>query len=421
MLPDTILITDEIPAILEADAESASVLVVDDSKLNRHVLSDLLRDEGHRVTAVSDAREALELIGKRDFDLVLLDVVLPDIDGMHVLARMRRDRRLREIPVIMITGLAELESAARCIQMGAEDYLFKPFDPVLLRARIGASLEKRRLRAMERAYLARLGRDNRRKSEEIEQARLIQDALLPGIAPPCGFLEVTSRQLAATEVGGDYYDFHSHGDDHLGCAIGDATGHGVGAGTMVAITKALLISAVRAAEDGGLEDVASPRRNRLPGVVSHLNDSIYKTGLGEQSNMALMLFDFFRDERGVHVRASGGAMPPVYILRACGGLDSVEIWGAPLGITKSANLEYDDIAFFLNPGDTAVLMSDGLPEVVNPLDVMLDYARLEERLGHIDPAKSAGEILEAVWQIGAGWAEGVALRDDMTVVVLKAS
>ncbi|MGB7952065.1 MAG: response regulator, partial [Candidatus Binatia bacterium] len=129
------------------------LLVVDDDETNRKMLSDRLETEGHRVSVAENGRLALELIQKERFDLVLLDILMPEMDGYQVLQTLKSHPTARDIPVIVLSALDEIESAVRCIEMGAEDYLTKPCNPVLLRARIGACLEKKRLRDQEVAYL----------------------------------------------------------------------------------------------------------------------------------------------------------------------------------------------------------------------------------------------------------------------------
>jgi adenylate cyclase len=128
----------------------ASVLVVDDDPVNRMLLSRSLERDGHRVTTAEDGRQAWETLQRDEFDVVLLDVLMPELDGCEVLERIERDTRLRHLPVIMVSALDELETVVRCIELGAQDYLPKPFNPVLLRARINAGLTKKRLRELER-------------------------------------------------------------------------------------------------------------------------------------------------------------------------------------------------------------------------------------------------------------------------------
>lgn len=137
---------------------SGVVLVVDDSSINRTMLTRHVTQQGHQVSTVGNGRQALERLRSEKFDLVLLDVVMPEMDGYEALERMKADDALRDIPVIMISGLDEIESVVRCIEVGAEDYLPKPFDPVLLRARIGACLEKKWLRDQEVEYLRSVAR-----------------------------------------------------------------------------------------------------------------------------------------------------------------------------------------------------------------------------------------------------------------------
>jgi adenylate cyclase len=132
------------------------ILVVDDNRMNRLQLARGLQLQGHTVALATNGREALETIREEPFELVLLDIIMPEMDGYQVLAHMKHDDALRDIPVIVISALDEMESVVKCIEMGAEDYLSKPFDPVLLRARIGASLEKKWLRDQEQAYLKQL-------------------------------------------------------------------------------------------------------------------------------------------------------------------------------------------------------------------------------------------------------------------------
>lgn len=144
----------------DADAgrttEVGRILVVDDNESNRDLLGRRLAHEGHDVVLASSGRGALDLLADETFDLILLDLLMPEMNGIEVLEHLKGDERLRGVPVIMVSGLSETEAVIRCIEAGAEDYLPKPFNLVLLRARINACLERKRWRAREQEYLARL-------------------------------------------------------------------------------------------------------------------------------------------------------------------------------------------------------------------------------------------------------------------------
>jgi adenylate cyclase len=140
----------------------SSILVVDDNAANRDMLERRLMREGHRVVTAPNGVAALELALTHEFDLILLDLIMPEMSGFDVLRRLKAAERTGHIPVIVISALDELDSVVRCIEAGAEDYLTKPFNPTLLRARIGASLEKKWLRDGEKKFVADLEQEKKR-------------------------------------------------------------------------------------------------------------------------------------------------------------------------------------------------------------------------------------------------------------------
>ncbi len=133
--------------------EAGHVLVVDDNRMNRLKLSHSVKLQGHTVETAENGVQALEMMRERQFDVLLLDILMPEMDGFEVLAEMKADADLKNIPVIVISASDELESAVRSIEMGAEDYIAKPFNPVFLRARLEASLRRKKLRDLEQAYV----------------------------------------------------------------------------------------------------------------------------------------------------------------------------------------------------------------------------------------------------------------------------
>ena len=160
------------PRLVASEPSSAPglLLVVDDDSANRDVLSRRLSRQGHDVRTASNGREALQMAAAQPFDLVLLDIMMPDMDGYEVLGHIKSDPLLQQIPVIMISSLNEVQSVVRCIDAGAEDYLTKPFDPTLLRARVGACLEKKRGHDRESRLYEQL-QMNYKLLQEVEKLR----------------------------------------------------------------------------------------------------------------------------------------------------------------------------------------------------------------------------------------------------------
>ncbi len=156
--------------------ERGLVLVVDDAALNRDTLARQLKLQGHVAATAADGAAALQELRSRTFDMVLIDVMMPGMDGYTLLRHIRADPDLCHLPVVVVSGVDTMESITRCVELGADDYLLKPCDPILLRARVGACLEKKRLRDREQEYLRQL------RAEQQQCERLIHAMLPPAVA-----------------------------------------------------------------------------------------------------------------------------------------------------------------------------------------------------------------------------------------------
>lgn len=159
----------------------SQILIVDDNRMNRLLLSRGIEQMGHQVAFAENGRQALDLIARETYDLILLDVEMPELDGYQVLEKLRGDIHLREIPVIITSSLDEIDGVVKCIELGAEDYLHKPVNPVLLKARVNASLEKKKLRDEQRELISKFATD-----------QVAEDLLTSGFALGGKFIEATA-------------------------------------------------------------------------------------------------------------------------------------------------------------------------------------------------------------------------------------
>lgn len=197
-----------------AGGETGSILVVDDNEINRDLLSRYLARLGHAVQAAPDGRKALEMIDTAAFDLVLLDIMMPELNGYQVLQHLKDSPTWRDLPVIMISALDEMDSVVRCIELGAADYLSKPFTPVLLRARVAACLEKKRLRDLEKAQKRQLQELNAAlevRNRFIRQTfgRYLSDEIVETILETPGGLKIGGEKRQATILMADLRGFTS--------------------------------------------------------------------------------------------------------------------------------------------------------------------------------------------------------------------
>jgi adenylate cyclase len=178
-----------------------SLLVIDDDPVVRSMLSRRLEQGGHQVATAKDGREGLDKARAEAFDVILLDVLMPGLDGYEVLEQLKKDRTLRHVPVVMITALDDVESAVRCIELGADDYLPKPIDPVLLGARINAGLTKKRLHDLEMQHVEEVDRLNRRLEARVEEqmAELVRTGELKRFMPHQVAEGLLAGQLGTSE------------------------------------------------------------------------------------------------------------------------------------------------------------------------------------------------------------------------------
>ncbi len=370
-------------------ASAGRVLIVDDEAINLQVLSNILGLSGYESVQASDGHQALERVKQEVPDLILLDVMMPRLTGFEVAREIRLTYSANQLPIILVTAKNQVSDLVEGLAAGANDYLSKPFSSNELLARIRTHLGLSRAHTVEA--------ENRRKSEELEQARAIQLAMLPKAPPPLDHLDIAVHMATASEVGGDYYDFFPQADGSLFVITGDATGHGMSAGMMVAMTK----SALRAL------DVQSPHV-----LLTQLNGVIRAVDL-ERMKMALNVACI----TGSEIALSSAAMPPAFLYRAEeSAVEEILIPGLPLG--GMGESEYTLRVTEYARDDVLVLISDGLPEWRNTENELLGYLAVEQCIA-ANGRQSAAEIRDALVSLGETWSDGHPNDDDVTVMVIK--
>lgn len=265
--------------------------------------------------------------------------------------------------------------------------------------------DKAIMREVERKVLQA---DNERKTAELEDARKLQLSMLPQTMPQVQGLDIAMFMQTASEVGGDYYDYFTGSDGTLTIAIGDATGHGVKAGTMVAATKSLLAAMVQVQDDktiGSASDVLKPTSP----ILKRMNlRSMF---------MALMVARIKTDAEGVKVLIANAGMPSALVYRAEHGLvEEILMKSMPLG--TMANFPYEERNITLSRGDALILMSDGFPERFNNDDEILGYDVAQAACASVG-GMTAHEIIRHCVRKAEEWSEGALLNDDMTFVVVR--
>ena len=369
------------------------VLIVDDVKANVDVLVQALGAD-YKLSVALGGQQALDAVRRSPPDLVLLDIVMPDIDGYEICRRLRAADATRELPIMFLSSLEDVQDKARGFEAGGNDYLTKPFEILEVKARVRSLLKAKSYADAVKAAAER----------DLRIAREIQTGLLPtNVAEQTRDtgLDVHGILEPARQVGGDLYEVLRLGSDRLLVAVGDVSGKGIPAALFMAVTMTLLRSLARGGRP--LED-----------VMRQLNDELLEQNpRGMFVTLQCLIFDFSAGtvtcaSAGHHgaVRIAAG-QPPQLIFTTSGRV---------LGLTPSSGIGIETLE--LQPGDTFVLFTDGVSEAFDPQDELFGEDRLLAHLLHLG-ATSARDTAAAVLQAVRRHAAGATQSDDITIVCAR--
>ncbi len=385
----------------------SKILIVDDEPFNVDYLEQELEDLNYITATAVNGQDALEKIVSESPDLVLLDIMMPIMDGFSVLEKVKADPAIRNIPIIVISANNDLQSVVKGIQLGAEDYLPKPFEPTLLKARIQSSLEKKHLRDMQDLYLKSLER-------EMNIARDIQKEFLPAQLPDVPGWEIASYFEAAKEVAGDFYDAFTLPDGTLTFLVADVCGKGIGAALFMTLFRSLIHAASISDQfSPGQEQKSLSPAERLQHVISLTNNYVAETH--EESNMFATVFIGILDPvSGKLSYINGGNEPPLIVGKDGKVHTTLTRTGSAIGAIAQAKFTVKETT--LASDDLLVAFTDGIPDTQNIDGEFFGNERLRELLmNHSSPTQLLNEIELDLEQF-IGEAEQF---DDITLLAIK--
>jgi phosphoserine phosphatase RsbU/P len=376
-------------------AQQKLILIVDDTPTNIGVISGALKDS-YRTKVATTGEKALAIAsGEEKPDLVLLDVLMPEMDGYEVCRRLKADETTREIPVIFLTGQTKDEDETKGFSVGAVDYVHKPFSPSVVKARVHSHIMLREAREQLAQQLVAI-------NNELEMARQIQLSILPHALPKVAGVDIAARYLPMTSVAGDFYDFIVTDNKHLGILIADVSGHG--------LPSALIASMLQVALTGQVAHASDPAK-----VLAGLNKAL----VGKFTQNFVTAAYIFVDMEKQVMSYAGAGHPPLLLWQKSSG-KAAQFLENGLVLGMFAEAAYSAITLSLEPGDRAVLYTDGIVEAPNPAQEQFG----EERIMHsieankgLAPDKFADALLEEL----SRWSQGTpeqGQQDDITLLVI---
>ena len=372
-----------------------TILLVDDAPSNIQVVNSILKDI-YKIRIATNGPKALELAKVAPPpDLVLLDVMMPEMDGYEVCKRLKSDPETREIPVIFLTGQTEVEDETRGFDVGAVDYIHKPFSPAVVKARVQTHLVLRGIREQLAQQLFTI-------QKELETARQIQLSILPSEIPKIDGLDIAARYVPMTSVAGDFYDFIVVDEKHIGILVADVSGHGMPA--------ALIASMLKIALSAQVANAADPAR-----VLLGLNQAL----CGKFQHHYVTAAYLFLDMEKRTLTYAGAGHPPLLLWGGSSeGVRVVEENGLFLGKFEFAR--YSSVELPLASGDWALLYTDGISETTDPFGVDFGPERFREFLAE-ERSPSADHFADRLLEEVSRWsARGPSedLDDDITLVAI---
>ena len=394
------------------DPGPGHLLVVDDNEMNRDLLSRRLSKKGYRVQVAEGGARALKMIEDEAFDLVLLDIMMPGMDGMEVLERIRGERSPSELPVVMATAKTEREDIVAALKKGANDYVTKPFDFPVVLARVQTQLAVKQGRDA-------LAKAHDRMKRDLEAAARIQQTLLPARNVDIPGARCAWRYVPCDELAGDTLNVIPLGDGTTGLYVLDVSGHGVPSSLLSVILSRLMSGAVdsssllRTRRDGSSEiDIATPAE-----VARELSRRFpYNKETLQYFTMVYAIFD---PDRRLFTYVSAGHTPVVHLRR---GSDPVlhTSTGPPIALLPAdlAPSEYQESTVALEPGDRFYLLSDGIPEAHQSGCGEYGEERITrtlQRCFDMELDASITSLLDDVWD----WKGGTGPDDDVSILAIE--
>jgi phosphoserine phosphatase RsbU/P len=322
-------------------AEKKLVLVVDDAPANLHAVHSILKND-FKIRVATSGAKALELVKVKPHpDLILLDVMMPEMDGYEVCGILKATPEVRDIPVIFLTGKTEADDETKGFEVGAVDYIHKPFSPAVMRARVHTHLRLRETREQLARQLLYI-------NNELEMAREIQLSILPQEIPKIDGLEISARYIPMSSVAGDFYDFIRVDEKRVGILVADVSGHGLPAALIASMLQVALAAQFVHASDPGR-------------VLAGLHQAL----CGKFQHHFVTAVYVFVDMEKKSMSYAGAGHPPLLLWRgATQSTSELEENGLPLGMFPNSTYSVGQIQ--VKAGDKLVLYTDGIVETESP-------------------------------------------------------
>ena len=408
---------------VERDREHGSLLVVDDNELNRDMLSRRLARRGHAVQVAESGHQALEMVEKHSFDVVLLDVMMPGIDGFETLSILRNTYAATDLPIVMATAKDQSAHIVNALRLGANDYVTKPLDFPVVLARVQTQISLKRaidrVKQLEQRLQLRnaeLEAANLRMKRDLEAAAKIQQSSLPTVLPEVEGLRFAWAYRPCDELAGDSLNIFQLDDRHIGLYVLDVSGHGVPAALLsVTVNRALTLRPDGSSLITESTDDQPDSTMKAPAALARRLNRIFPMAT-DTLQYFTVLYGLVEVESRRFRFVGAGHPGPVHATGAADQTVVHESPGYPIGIVEDA--DYEEAVIEMRAGDRVYLYSDGIIEERNRDGEMFGSGRLIESINQARAA-SLKESVDALIEQVQAWCGTDKINDDLSIVGME--
>ena len=383
----------------------SNILIVDDKHENLTLLRQILTDQGHLVRPSLSGKHALQTVNANMPDLILLDIMMPEMDGYELCQKLKADERTREIPVIFLSALGDVKDKVKAFSVGGVDYITKPFNAKEVLARVNTHLELKFSREeLKKSY--EIIKNHQEKLElELEQGRQTQLAILPKKLPQIPNTQITSKFVPNIQIGGDFYDVFDLEDGKFGIFIADVTGHGVSA----ALISAMISGIFRENRKGRYSPESVLR------LISNILDDEMPEG-----KYVSMFYGIYDSLEQTLLFTNAGHPAGLVIRKESGTIFQLSGEGNVVGILPSNECMFGEEKFQFIPGDKLLLYTDAIIEVMNDDNSMLGIEGVSDFLA-ANSQLPIRELLDQLFEYCISFSSQGEYEDDCTMIGLEIS
>lgn len=377
--------------------KTEKILIVDDNQSNLKFIKMFLNNGNYKISEANNGIQAWKILENEAVDLIITDLMMPVMDGYSLCKKVKKNEDTKNIPIIVVTALSEMEDKVKAFDAGADEFISKPFSSVELITRVKYLLRERR-------YYKQIIKQNKIYEKELNIAKTVQQSILPKEVPVSDKVKFASKYIPAYSIGGDYYCFKELNRNKIGIFISDVMGHGVISSLVTMLLKSHF-------------DNLEQYYNKPSKLLKNLNTKIYDS-ISESMIYSTGVYCIL-DTNKLELHYSFAGHPPIYVISKDGDITSLKSSGGVIGLFD--NMTYEENKYKLNSGDTVILYTDGVTEVNDESGKEFGESKFFEEIEKAPKFDTPEQMMDHLLNTVKEYSGKNDFNDDINLIIFKCS